>query len=108
MMAIESLRFRSVQTTKLVALGGHEVFKGADEERVKDTAGKWAPQQVRGDFVLIFHQSSGTTRSRKPSGKVEMQAGIDSMFPGQASCPLRILHEYHGAHRGDGAPEDAL
>jgi hypothetical protein len=62
MMAIKSLRLCSIETTELVALGGHDVLEGAREPGVENGSGKGVTQQVRGEFALTFLELSGTAR----------------------------------------------
>ena len=56
----------------------------------------------------MFDEPCRTARRRKWRREVEVEAGVDSLFPGDCRGPLRILHEDHGAHRRDGPTKNAL
>jgi hypothetical protein len=62
MMAVVSFWFCSVKAKELLALGGHNVFKMADKQRVKDASCERVPPEVGGDSALIFRQPGGTIR----------------------------------------------
>lgn len=54
MMAIESFRLNSIETTKLVELSLYNVPKGPREPRVEEGLGGGMPQQARSDLMLTF------------------------------------------------------
>jgi hypothetical protein len=108
MMAIDSFRLCSIETTELVALGGHDVLEGAHEPRVENDSGKGVTQQVRGEFVLTLLEPSGTVRRRKWRRKIEVETSVDSRFSGHRCSPLRILHEDHGTHGRDSSAKGAI
>jgi hypothetical protein len=88
MMAIKSLRLCSIETTELVALGGHDVLEGAREPGVENGSGKGVTQQVRGEFVLMFLELRGTARRRKWRGKIQVEACVDPRFSGHRGSSL--------------------
>src|SRR5437773_3256889 len=108
MMAVEAVRVYSVETTEFVELRRHDVLEGTDETRVKYDLGEAVAQQVSAQLLLACHEPCGTPLCRKRCRKVEVETGIDPAFPRQRRGPLRILHEDHGTHGGDGSPQGAV
>lgn len=97
MMTIEPCRFCTVETMKLIALRGYQVFEGTYKQRMKN-APRPRRSQMSGDVLLALPESSRTCHRGKRSGEVKVQPGIDTAFAGDRCGPLRILHPHHGAY----------
>src|SRR5438552_16821291 len=108
MMTVEAVRVSSEETTEFSELGCNDVLEGTDEPWVEHDLGEAVAQQVSAQLLLAFREPCGTPLCRKRCRKVEVEAGIDPPFPRQRRGPLRILHEDHGTHGGDGSPQGAV
>ena len=58
--------------------------------------------------LLVFDQPRRSARSRKGRCEVEVEAGIDFMFPRRTCCTLGILHKDHRTNRRDGPTANAV
>ena len=66
-----------------------------------------AAQKPR-ESLLMVHEPLWSLGVRKGCREIEVKTGADSSFTGLGCRTLRIAHEDHGAHGGDGATSHAL
>ena len=59
------------------------------------------PQQVASNPALVVDQTGRDAPPREWKSEVEMQAGCNTLLPGNVRCSLRVLHKYHCTHRGN-------
>lgn len=103
MMAIEPRRLRAIESVKLLELGRHDVFEGADKSGVKNNLVHAPSEQVGCNFLLPSYKPGGASRRRKRCCEIQMKSGIDSSLASDGCRSLRILHEDHRARRRHGS-----
>ena len=82
--------------------------KARRQTRVERRRREAVTPQVAGHCCCRSTRPRGHPGSENVRGEVQMKAGVDPALPGERRRARRILHEDHGAHRGDGARRDAF
>lgn len=101
MMAVDPLGHSAVEPTKFFELRRDHVFERTHQCWVEKGLGQTMAPQTPGEFFLVLHKLGGAIRPRERGSKVQMQASVNLLFPGDSSCSFGILHENHCTHGRD-------
>ena len=66
------------------------------------------PQQVLRQAILMLSELRWDSRCRKGCREVKMETSVDPLLAGDCCSAFRILHEYHGADRRNGAAKSTV
>ncbi len=106
-MAVNAIRARPVKSAEFIKLGQDHVFERTRESRMKyDLCQAMTPQIAR-EASLMLGESRGRARSRKWRCEIQVQTGVNALFPSDFRRALRIFHEYHGADGRDRTRRDS-
>jgi hypothetical protein len=109
MVPIHPLRLFSVQATEFTALGCDNILKRTRKARVKyDAAHGVVVRYIGGNFLLSIQELGRTVAPRKRRRKIYVKTRVYLLLASDIRSSLRILHEYHSAHRGNGPTPDAF
>jgi len=107
-MAVEPLWRSSIEPTELFELRRNHIFERAYQRWVKQGLGKAIAPKTPGNSLLMLDEPGGAVRLRERGSKVQVQASVDFLFPGDPRSRFGILHEDHCAHRRNDSAMNAF
>src|SRR5579872_5598276 len=98
-MSVDPSRLGSIAPDKFLYLVADHVLERPRQPWMKNDLGKAMAHQIPGDPLLMVAKFLANSPLRKSRRQIQMQSRINSVFASHGRPALRILHEYHRAHR---------